>query len=942
MKIKCISLLTACLLLAGALPLNCFAANTTDTSNRKSGAESEVYYSDYSANQNVGAQVKPVEITGDRLVSVSADKTEYSFSAETEKGAYNIEITYSLPEKKGTGLSVSVAVDGKLPFSEAKSIKLPRYWVDSPNGVRTDNNSNEYAPEQVEIEKSQAVRLEDSTGAETEPFLFSFSKGVHNVSLKFNTDEKIAISKIALVPQGKAVTYEELKKAYEKNGYKAAKTETVTLEAENSEYKSNRSLAPKSDVSSPAVSPADAVTQKINYIGGSTWKNPGDTISWKLEVKETGLYSLGFMYKQEENLNSNSYRSLKIDGEAPFEECKNLKFYYSSSWGYYSPSDSEGKPYEFYLEKGEHTLSLSATLGETAEYYKRLKDITSDIGDMYIDITMITGETPDTNRDYNLFEQIPDFNDRLASMKARLDEVSKGLKVVAGNNTTSLVSSLTNMSRVLQSMIDYPYESHKYVNDYYSNYTTVSSWLYDMKSMSLSLDRIELYPAGDETDISNTSFLKKLSFSVIRFISSFASDYNSYSSDEKSEASLKIWVNWGRDQAMVLNNLISESFTPKTGINVNLQITNASLINGMLSGNAPDLALHLARTEPVNLAMRGALYDLSSFDDYEDVIKSFGESASVPYKYGNGVYALPDTQSFFVMFYRSDILKELEIEVPETWEEFIAATAVLQRNNMTSWIPYTQIADTSTVNAGVGGLSLFPSILQQFGGGFYNEEVNGCQWSSDPVMLDAFSFWTDMYTKYKMPTTLSFYNRFRSGTAPLGIDVYTVYTNLAQAAPEIEGRWGISLVPGIKQEDGTVNHTVSGSGTGCAVLNSSKHKDEAWEFLKWWTSAEIQLLYNNNVESILGAVSRVTTSNIKAFSSMDWDSEDLSILLKQREWIEEIPEIPGSYYVSRSVDQAFWGVINKSERPKDMLEEWGQIADLEIKRKIAEYSNQED
>lgn len=940
MKIKYISLLSACLLLTSVLPFNCSAAdNTSDLSNKKSGAKKEVYYSDYSANQKVGASVKPVEITGDKLAAVSTDKTEYAFSAETEEGAYNVEITYSLPETKGTGLSVCVTLDGILPFSEAKSIELPRVWVDSSDGVRTDNKNNEYAPEQVEIEKSQTVRLQDSTGAETEPFLFSFSKGIHNINLKFNTDEKIVISKISLVPQSETVSYVQLKEIYGQNGYQSANAEPITLEAEDSEYKSNRSLAPKSDGSSPAVSPADAVTQKINYIGGSTWKNPGDTISWKLEVKETGLYSIGFMYKQEENLNSNSYRSLKIDGKTPFEECKNLKFNYSSGWKFYSPSDSEGNSYEFYLEKGEHILSLSATLGETAEYYKKLKDITSDIGDMYIDITMITGESPDTNRDYNLFEQIPEFNNRLMSMKSSLDEVSKGLKIIAGNNTTSLVSSLTNMSRVFQSMIDYPYESHKYVKDYYSNYTTVSSWLYDMKSMSLSLDRIELYPSDKESDISDVSFFKKLSFSVIRFISSFTSDYNSYSSDYESKTSIKIWVNWGRDQAMVLNNLISENFTPKTGINVNLQITNASLINGMLSGKAPDLSLHLARIEPVNLAMRGALYNLSEFEDYESVTKSFGKSASVPFKYGDGVYALPDTQAFFIMFYRSDILEELEIEVPETWEDFIAATGVLQRNNMTSWIPYTQITETSTVNIGVGGLTLFPSILQQFGGGFYNEERNGCSWNSDPVMLNAFSFWTDMYTKYKLPTTLSFYNRFRSGTAPLGIDVYTVYTNLAQAAPEIEGRWGIAKVPGIKQEDGTVNHTVSGSGTGCAILNSSKHKDEAWEFLKWWTSAETQLLYNNNVESILGAVSRVTTANIEAFSSMDWDSEDLKILLEQREWIEEIPEIPGSYYVSRSVDQAFWGVINKSERPKDMLEKWGQIATQEIKRKIAEYSN---
>lgn len=199
MKNKYISLLSACVLITSVLPLSCVAANGSDTGNQRQSFQKEVYYSEYSANQKDAAPVKPVEITGDKLAAVSADKTEYAFSAETEEGAYNVEITYSLPETKGTGLSVCVTLDGILPFSEAKSIELPRVWVDSSDGVRTDNKNNEYAPEQVEIEKSQTVRLQDSTGAETEPFLFSFSKGIHNINLKFNTDEKIVISKISLV-----------------------------------------------------------------------------------------------------------------------------------------------------------------------------------------------------------------------------------------------------------------------------------------------------------------------------------------------------------------------------------------------------------------------------------------------------------------------------------------------------------------------------------------------------------------------------------------------------------------------------------------------------------------------------------------------------------------------------------------------------------------------
>ena len=108
--------------------------------------------------------------------------------------------------------------------------------------------------------------------------------------------------------------------------------------------------------------------------------------------------------------------------------------------------------------------------------------------------------------------------------------------------------------------------------------------------------------------------------------------------------------------------------------------------------------------------------------------------------------------------------------------------------------------------------------------------------------------------------------------------------------------------------------------------------------MKWWTSAETQLSYNNNVESILGAVSRTTTATVEAFAGMSWDKEDLNVLLEQREQITEIPEVPGSYYLSRSLDQAFWETYNDNKNPKDVLTKWAEIADEEIVRKIAEYN----
>ena len=861
----------------------------------------------------------------------ASGNAEYTFSVPAD-GMYNIKLCYLPFDKNGGDITVNLLLDGANPFTESEKLTLPRMYKDS-EGERFDNYGNQYSPEQEDAVELITAAVSDITGAENTPYLFYISAGSHSIVLT-GGDEPLVLARVIIAAPDSLESYSQVSESYKKNGYKEAGGKPIIIEGEDAALKSTRAIVPKSDSTSPVPHPSSSNKQIINYIGGSNWKSPGEEVVWKIKVENAGLYRLGVMFKQDQTINGYSYRTLKIDGAVPFFEALNLKFYYGTGWQYYEFADDSRNPYLFYLEKGEHTLSLSATLSETAEFYNELREITSALSDLYLEIAMITGESPDKNRDYDLFKQIDGFNESLDENYSRLTKLSAGMKKLSGGKDTSFVSAINNMARVIKSMRDNPYTAQNYVTDYYNNYTTLSAWLYDMKSMPLCIDRMYLYPSDSAEKPDMPGFFKKLIFGAERFVVSFTSEYGS---TEAGKTDLKIWVNWGRDQAMVLNSLIEESFTPDTGVKVNLELTDATLVKGILSGNAPDLALHLPRTEPVNLAMRDALYDLTQFDDYNEVLNRFGESADVPYIYGEGTYALPDTQSFYIMFYRRDILEKLEIPVPETWDEFLAAIAVLQRNNMQSWIPYTQITTTATVNTGVGGLNLFASILQQFGGSFYNAEKTATELES-PTALNAFTYWTDMYTKYKLPTTASFYNRFRLGTMPLGIEVYTLYTTLKEAAPEIDGRWGIALVPGT-QSNGSVNHTVSGAGTGCGIISSSKNKEAAWEFLKWWTSSDTQLRYNNNVESILGAVSRTTTATLEAFKEMSWEKKDLQILLKQRENISEIPEVAGSYYVSRAVDQAFWAVINGEEAPKDSLVEWADIADNEIERKINQYSN---
>lgn len=848
--------------------------------------------------------------------------------------SYNITLTYLSLEESTIRPTVGIKTDGEYPFEKCDAVGLERFWVDKDKEKHTDSVGNQYPPDQIFYDKFVTRPLGDEEGVVTKPYCFSLTAGTHVITIEAPS-QKLAIAAVALTAPCVPFSYGELSKSY--SSYKKYSGVPIIIEAENAVLKNSISLTAKSENGSAAVTPSSATLSLLNYIGGSTWKAPGEELTWEFEAPEDGLYKLGFSFKQNEITNGYSYRQLKIDGKVPFNEAYTVKFGYSTAWSFKSFGDEDGEPYLIYLTKGRHTVSLAVTLGEMSEYYSELKKLIFKISQLYLDIIMITGESPDANRDYDLFKQIPGFNDTLAEIEGGLKGLGKKMESVTSGGGSQYISNLNSMARVLRSMLDNPYTAQKYLSDYYTQYTNLGTMLSDMTNMPLRLDRICLAAPDGEFENKTPGFFARTFFGVKRFAASFVKKYSQVSVASNSEDQLTIWCNWGRDQAMVLNNLIQQSFTATTGISVNLELTNASLIKGIISNTQPDLQLHMSRTEPVNLAMRGALYDLSEFDDYDEVMKRFADSAGVPYEYNGGHYALPDTQNFYIMFYRSDILNELEIAVPETWDEFLKASSNILRNNMTVYLPYTQIASTTTVNTGVGGLNLFASIMQQYGIGMYNSERTECM-LENPLTLSAFSFWTEMYTKYKIPTTQSFYNRFKVGTCPIGIEVYTQYTQIDQAAPEIDGCWSIAPVPGVKNSDGTINRAISGAGSGCAILEKSKHKKEAWEFLKWWTSADTQIAYNNGVESILGTISRTSTATLEAFRCMSWDRDDIKVLLEQRDQIVEVPEVPGSYYVARAVDQAFWSVVNGESNEKDALIKWGEIANNEIARKIRQYN----
>ena len=840
-------------------------------------------------------------------------KSEISFNV-AQAGKYNIAFTYKVLSSENDNPELLLLLNG----TESKSVYLRKLW-ENDGEKRIDGFGDEFSANQKLVEDSVTDYLREDKDNDFVNATFELGVGTNKITIgDSNCDLKIEAIHLFEVTDAAIYDYAKIEEDLVYEG------EPIITEGEDALFKSNKTLIALAD-SGAGVTPRSSENSVLNYIGSSNWKSAGDVICWTVKAPEDGFYKVTFRYRQEEVINASVYRNFYIDGIAQNTDCKGICFEYSRDWNDLVLEDSQGNAVLVYLEEGEHMLALEVATGEMGEVSNVLQEQTLKIGEIYRKIVMITGEQVDVTRDYNLFEQIPDFNESLESIYLSLNETIEHIKLISGKKSNSTISTIQTMCIAIKKMLDNPYTAHEYKSIYYSAYCSLSSCAYEMLELPLDMDQIVLSAEDYDHSKTKTGIFARAWHTVGRFIYSFIEDYSSMSENVgEYEKTITIWVNCGRDQAQVLNNLISTDFSPTRGIGVNLKLTDATAIQGILSGDGPDCMINLERSTPINLAMRGALYNLEEFDDFEEVVSQLQENSITPYEYQDGTYALPDTRTFYMMFYRTDIFEEMGLEVPKTWDDFLEVTAVLQRNNLQSGI-------------GNGDINLFTTMIKQNGGSLYTEDNKGVN-LDDAISVDTFKQWCGLYLDYSMPKTSDYYNRFRTGLMPLMIQNYTLYNTLKSAASEIEGKWAMVTIPGALQEDGTINNAQSASGTGCVILNESENKEAAWEFLQWWISAETQYSYSENIETILGPSGRVAVSNIEAMKMMTWDNDSLNNLLEQTQRLEDYPEIPGGYYISRSITQAYLNVINNGQEPAEMLQKWGNVIEDEIERKRSQYN----
>ncbi len=445
-----------------------------------------------------------------------------------------------------------------------------------------------------------------------------------------------------------------------------------------------------------------------------------------------------------------------------------------------------------------------------------------------------------------------------------------------------------------------------------------------MRSQPLRLDYILIQPKDNAMPKANASFGEAVWFELRSFLASFTTDYSTMGAtavNGDTATSIEVWTTEGRDQAKILKNLVSNDFTPDTEIGVDVKLVAAgTLLPSVLSGQGPDAFLGCGGVDVINYAIRSAVLPLNDYEGFDDAISQFNEATTIPVTLYGTTYGLPQRAGFYMMFVRIDVLADLGLEIPKTWDDVLAMLPVLQANNMS-----------------VGLNHEYDIFLYQMGGDRFADDGLRSGLDSN-VAIDAFEKYTRFFTDYSFPFTFDGPNRFRTGEMPILIaDYSTTYTQLTVFATEINGLWEMVPLPGTVREDGTINYNAVNTVAASIMMHGTKDEESTWQFMKWFCGKDAQAAYGSDLVTTIGQAAKYNTANREALAEMPWTTSEYEALMDQFDNLSAITNYPGAYIFARYLEFAVLGVVNDGADPVTKLQSYVNTINKEITRKREEF-----
>lgn len=861
-------------------------------------------------------------------LQIEAEKEERVDLQIPRSGAYQLVAVYSSKEGNLFENPVDFTV-GNVRFTS----ELPFLWACDISENRFDRYHNQVLPEQYELPYA-ASYMEPYESLSGLPLTLDLTAGTTGISISPQNQGLLLYGIYAVEPKEDISYAEYLRQIGDAGAYAGA---YITVQGEEYRAKSDSAIR-GTYVPNVSVSPSSPYVKLINATANESNKGIGQKLYYEVETPKDGIYYLSFKYSQPRKTGGCSYRTIEVDGAVPYAELRDVGFPYTGINTYQNISLETG----IFLTKGVHTICLKVTAGPVENAYRSLLEIVNEINDTGIALKRIKGNNSnegagvDTNRTWDIMQYMPDILDRMEDWTVRLTAIYRELEDIGGMEpayVSDLMLAVQNLQRLMEKPRELPNKLSLLSDDASSAAQLAALTLTNIYEQNLSIDCFYLHQQGGKLPSPSASLLDSMGTSIRQFLYSFSDDMNESVDVGNNQGALTVWINKPSQYVESLRQLTSEDFTAETGIEVTFSIMpdekKITLANS--TGSNPDIALGLSYYRPAEFAMRGMAVNLLEFDDFLDWYgEEYNIQALAPMAYEDGIYGASETQEFYVLFYRKDILESLGLEVPDTWEDVKAMMPVLHRNAMNFNLPLAN-------NVGYKSFEATGGFIFQNGGDYYSDDGFSSNFG-DPNTIAGMREMIQLYQVYGLAQNIpNFFNSFRSGSVPIGVSGFATYLQLQVGAPELNGRWDIALVPGTAREDGTVCRYWSADATSAMIFSNTQRKNDAYRFLKWWLSSETQLKYANDLQMKYGPDYIWNTGNHVALAGMPYPLAHKKIILEQWSWQKEALRHPASYILEREVSNAWISIVTEGAPFQARMDEATLASNREILRKLTEF-----
>ena len=924
----------------------------THVASLKDGIDANKFYNNKKKDSTDDTTPKAVTNYNSTMTELNYnDKAEYKVKVDKE-GLYYLNLDYISIGESLSDYTVKLAVNGKQQYSEMNTIALPIIWADEDTKTYVgsdkkksfplDSYGDEIAPSQNRVQEWTNTYLYNNTYVSSLPLSFYLKKGVNKITIENVSSGGLAVGKLQ-VEAGKDNTKSYKEYASEHSNAELVKDSADALQVDAVYYtKKNSSDAVYGSETKSSLTRFNIDKEKLNTL---QWNAAGIEVTYTINVKKAGNYNLTFHYDNGKK-EFDSFETIKIDGEVPFSELYNYAFApVSSGYANETLSDKDGNAYSIYLTEGKHTISIKQENQPVMEAYRYALLLQQHITDFELEITKITGSDVDTQRNWKMTKYIPKIPEYLKAYKTVIQHIRYILQDYSPNgNSSAVLTYLDEAEQFIKDMQKYPDEIALHTADLTgannSILVSLSNFTTEVTANEFTLDRIYVTADKGQIEKPNSSAGSSMWTSIRTLVNTFTSDKYATGASQDSKT-LTIWVNRAITHVDLLQKMVDTEFVPyykeKTGKDIKVKVSTmpdvAKLTLAIAAKETPDVALGLMSYVPFDLSSRGALYDLTKFDDFWTVARRFPTGSFVSYVYNEGMYAIPETTDFNAIVYRTDIFNNLGIKVPSTWNELIDILPTLQRYGMNF---YHNIA------LGTTGYKWFyqtsPMILQN-GGELYTQDENGLVTTGidSKKSVKGLSLLGNLFTKYSLETSVqTFFNSFRYSTDPIGIIGMEDYTLINNGAKELQGKWAIAPYLGTEQEDGSIDRTFVANGTGGAIFKTSNKKDESWEFLKWWTSKKVQTEYTYTLRSSYGKTFFWLSANKAALQNNPMDEADKKVITEQLDYVTDVTRTPGQYLLERTISNIWTTMVFDGTAGQVAVDEAKNDVNKEIVRKMQE------